>query len=122
MAEEHNRVLPKNVVSSSGQRSDPDAIRGLEEEAGRRERAWRNRPDRSFGDVLETAAQEPDAEAEAEAEAEASDSEDAPKEEGAKAAKPDDVPAPVEQPELARPPDPREAQLHAILTAKKRGA
>jgi len=53
MAEEHKRVEARNIVGT-GMATDAERVRELEAEAVRRERAWRDAPERSFGEVLDT--------------------------------------------------------------------
>lgn len=51
---QHRRVEPRGIVGT-GMASDVDRIRDVEAEKERKERAWRNAPERGFGDVLTTA-------------------------------------------------------------------
>lgn len=52
---QHRRVEPRGVIVGTGMLSDVDRIRDVEAEQERKERAWRNAPERGFGDVLATA-------------------------------------------------------------------
>lgn len=52
MADEHRRVEPRAVIVGSGMAADPEAIRDLEHDHERMERAWRDQPKESFGEVL----------------------------------------------------------------------
>lgn len=54
MADDHRRVEPRGIVGT-GMLTDPERIAALEREAARRERAWRDAPERGFGAVLEEA-------------------------------------------------------------------
>jgi hypothetical protein len=90
---EHRRVEPRGIAGS-GMATDPDRIREIEEEYERRQRAWRDRPERRFDDVLE------------EAPPKAEEAEEAPKKE---------LPKPAPKPGPRVPPDPREALLRKKL-------
>ena len=52
---EHRRVESRGVIVGTGMLSDVDRIRDVEADKERKERAWRNAPERGFGDVLSTA-------------------------------------------------------------------
>jgi hypothetical protein len=49
---QHRRVEPRGVIVGTGMLSDVDRIRDVEAEKERKERAWRNAPEKGFGDVL----------------------------------------------------------------------
>ena len=51
---EHRRVESRGIVGT-GMASDPDRIRELDDEKARKERAWRDAPEKGFGDVLKDA-------------------------------------------------------------------
>jgi hypothetical protein len=51
MADGHKRVEPRNIVGT-GMATDAERVQSLEDEVARRERAWRNAPERGFGEVL----------------------------------------------------------------------
>lgn len=51
----HRRVEPRGVIVGTGMLSDVDRIRDIEAEQERKQRAWRNAPEKGFGDVLATA-------------------------------------------------------------------
>jgi hypothetical protein len=51
MAEDHRRVEARQIVGT-GMATDAERITQVADEAARRERAWRNVPELSFGEVL----------------------------------------------------------------------
>jgi hypothetical protein len=114
VADENRRVEPRSIIGT-GMTTDPDRIRELEAEQERVERQRREKPKKGFGEVL---AEAPEAAEELEEEAaEETLAADAGEEGEAKA-----VPAPLdEEPKPRVPPDPRMAQLNAMLDGKKRG-
>lgn len=48
---QHRRVEPRGIIGT-GMAADVDRIRDVEAEAERKRRAWRNAPEKGFGDVL----------------------------------------------------------------------
>jgi hypothetical protein len=122
MPEDHRRVEPRSIVGT-GMATQPDRIAHIEDEAARRERAWREAPEERFGDVLGRApargdmldADVPDRRRRAQAT-------EAPTSSTPLAA----ASATPAQPEPPRPtrltpraPDPREQQLRAVLAARQ---
>src|SRR5688500_9126831 len=58
MADKYRRVEPRQIVGT-GMAVDPRRVEELQVERDRRERAWRDAPEKKFGDVLsETPAKE----------------------------------------------------------------
>lgn len=55
MAEDHRRVEPRAIIVGTGMVNDPERLERIEEDRARRERAWRERPEVSFGAVLQQA-------------------------------------------------------------------
>jgi hypothetical protein len=51
---QHRRVEPRGIIGT-GMAADVDRIRDVEADKERKERAWRDPPERGFGDVLATA-------------------------------------------------------------------
>jgi hypothetical protein len=90
-----------------GMRSDPERIQELIEERERRERAWRDKPEHSFGEVL----------ADAEEGEKAPEGTDSEQQAEATATEPAAEVADAELPRV--PPDPRMAALHQMLDEPK---
>ena len=129
MADKHRRVEPRQIVGT-GMATDPRRVEDLQEEQARRERAWRDAPEKAFGAVLE--------ETPAKAQAREDDVDEDPRrrrrreeEERAKqaaldaarvAAATDVAAAPAAEappaPTKRVPPDPREALLRKALAAR----
>lgn len=51
MPEDHRRVEARSIVGT-GMATDPERLQRIEDEAARRERAWRDAPAEGFGSVL----------------------------------------------------------------------
>jgi hypothetical protein len=120
---EHRRVEPRNIVGT-GMTADPERIRDIEDEHERRARAWREAPERGFGDVLEKAPAKGeliDEDAEDPRKRKRKDVTAAPGEPSAPAPVQLDAPAPASaapapsKPLPRVPPDPRERALRAKL-------
>ncbi len=124
MAEDHRRVETRQIVGT-GMATDPERLQSISDEQARRERAWRDAPERAFNDILQTSSArgslvdevEPDrrrvaAAKKAAAEAEpaaALDNSESPPQKKAMSSKP-----------LPRIPDPRERLMRAQLAALER--
>lgn len=51
MAEDHRRIESRSIVGT-GMATDPERLEQIENEAARRERAWRDQPPEAFGAIL----------------------------------------------------------------------
>jgi hypothetical protein len=51
---QHRRVEPRGIIGT-GMAADAERIRDVEHDQERKQRAWRNAPEKGFGDVLATA-------------------------------------------------------------------
>jgi hypothetical protein len=120
---EHRRVEPRSGLAGTGMATDVERLRDIESDYQRRERAWREGPERGFGEVLEDAPAHGELEDEEHPDPRRRPQrpDGAPREvEMAKAAASEraatgapDKPAPRLPPRL--PPDPRAAALHRQL-------
>ena len=113
MAEDHRRVESRHIVGT-GMATDPERLQEISDEAARRERAWRDAPERGFGEVLQTApakgALADDVEADPRQQKKEGDPEAAAEEEAPKKKATSSKPLP-------RLPDPRERLVRARLAA-----
>jgi hypothetical protein len=52
---EHRRVEARTVIAGTGMASDVDRLRDIEADTQRKQRMWRDAPDKDFGEVLSDA-------------------------------------------------------------------
>lgn len=125
---EHRRVEPRMGLAGTGMATDVDRLKDIEGEYARRARAWRDAPEKGFGEVLEDAPSKGELEEEEHADPRRRPKRppEAPAEvEMAKAAAvAAPLPAQPSQPPAAKkagsrlPPDPRAAALHKQVQGK----